>query len=133
MSEGFEYAIRKDVRNNPIVRELDETRHRELWKSVAIVVLFVGVAMFAGLQRMELFMHGYQVQDLDRQLQDEEELNRRLKVDIETLSAPDRIEREAKERLKLVAPALGDRVVIERVISSGQPAMPASGAVVARR
>ena len=34
MAESFEYAIRKDVRNNPIVREVDEARQRELWKSV---------------------------------------------------------------------------------------------------
>jgi len=30
MPEPFEYAIRKDVRNNPIVRELDKARHQEL-------------------------------------------------------------------------------------------------------
>ena len=31
MAEPFEYAIRKDVRNNPIVREVDQERQRELW------------------------------------------------------------------------------------------------------
>ena len=30
--ESFEYAIKKDVRNNPIVREVDEARQRQLWK-----------------------------------------------------------------------------------------------------
>ena len=35
MAEPFEYAIRKDVRNNPIVREVDEARQRELWKTIA--------------------------------------------------------------------------------------------------
>ena len=30
----FEYAIKKDVRNNPIVREVDEARQRQLWRSV---------------------------------------------------------------------------------------------------
>ena len=34
MMEAFEYAIKKDVRNNPIVREVDEARQRELWRSV---------------------------------------------------------------------------------------------------
>ena len=29
----FEYAIKKDVRNNPIVREVDEARHRQLWRT----------------------------------------------------------------------------------------------------
>jgi hypothetical protein len=29
----FEYAIKKDVRNNPIVREIDEERQRQLWRT----------------------------------------------------------------------------------------------------
>ena len=33
MAETFEYAIKKDVRNNPIVREVDRDRHREMWRS----------------------------------------------------------------------------------------------------
>ena len=35
-NEAFEYAIRKDVRNNPIVREVDERRQKELWHSIGI-------------------------------------------------------------------------------------------------
>ena len=42
--EAFEYAIRKDVRNNPIVREVDEARQRELWKSVGIAAFLLGAA-----------------------------------------------------------------------------------------
>ena len=34
--EAFEYAIKKDVRNNPIVREVDEARQRDLWKSIGV-------------------------------------------------------------------------------------------------
>ena len=33
-SEAFEYAIKKDVRNNPIVREVDERRLREQWRAL---------------------------------------------------------------------------------------------------
>ena len=58
-TEAFEYAIKKDVRNNPIVREVDEHRLREQWRSVAIGVLFVGVLLFSGWQRVELLQHGY--------------------------------------------------------------------------
>ena len=32
----FEYAIKKDVRNNPIVREVDEARQRQLWRTAGI-------------------------------------------------------------------------------------------------
>src|SRR4029079_13133109 len=36
MSGEFEYAIRKDVRNNPIVREVDRERHLEMWRSAGV-------------------------------------------------------------------------------------------------
>ena len=135
MSESFEYEIRKDVRNNPIVREVDAARHRELWKSVGIVLLFIGVALFAGLQRTALRQNGYQVQGLEDELQQEDDENRRLKVEVEKLEAPDRIEREAKKQG--LVPPTGDIVVIETVpgtaIPAAQPDPPSSDAVVARR
>ena len=34
--EAFEYQIKKDIRNNPIVREVDQARVRELWRSTAV-------------------------------------------------------------------------------------------------
>jgi hypothetical protein len=89
-AETFEYAIKKDVRNNPIVREVDRERHRESAS--------------------------------------EEAVNRHLRLEIETLRSPARIERMAK-RLRMVAPSADDAIVIERVIQT--PAPPRS--VVARR
>ena len=37
-AETFEYAIKKDVRNNPIVREIDRERNREMVRSVGVGV-----------------------------------------------------------------------------------------------
>ena len=70
-SEAFEYAIKKDVRNNPIVREVDERRLQEQWRSVAIGVLFVGVLLFSGWQRVELLQHGYRVEQMQKERGDE--------------------------------------------------------------
>ena len=58
MAEPFEYAIKKDVRNNPIVREVDEARHRELWKSVALAAFLVVVLLVSAWQHFELLRHG---------------------------------------------------------------------------
>ena len=55
----FEYAIKKDVRNNPIVREIDEARQRQLWRSVAIGAVLVLVLLFSAWQHFELVRHGY--------------------------------------------------------------------------
>ena len=43
----FEYAIKKDIRNNPIVREVDETRQRQLWRSLGIGLFQVVVLLFS--------------------------------------------------------------------------------------
>jgi cell division protein FtsL len=129
MAEPFEYAIKKDVRNNPIVREVDEARQRELWKSVAIATFLVLAFLFSAWQHFELLRHGYQVEELQRQRAAEEEAGRRLRLEIETLKSPKRIERLATEQLHLIAPSKDEAIVIERVL----PADPPAKSIVARR
>jgi len=121
ISEGFEYAIKKDVRNNPIVRQVDERRMQEQWRSVAVGVLFVGVLLFSGWQRVELLQHGYRVEQMQKERGDEEEINRHLRLEVETLKSPERIEALAMKRLKLVAPETGAAIVIERVVPPDPP------------
>ena len=124
-----EYAIRKDVRNNPIVREVDETRHRELWKWVGVAGFLVLVLLFSAWQHFELLRHGYQFEQIEGERSAEEEVRRHLLLEIETLRSPRRIEALATERLHLVAPARGEAIIIERVL----PADPPATSVVARR
>jgi cell division protein FtsL len=127
--ETFEYAIKKDVRNNPIVREVDRDRHREMWRSTLIGVFLVLVLLFSAWQHFELLRHGYRLEQMQRERANEEAINRHLRLEIETLRSPARIERMATGRLRMVAPAADDAIVIERVIQT--PAPPRS--VVARR
>jgi len=127
--ESFEYAIKKDVRNNPIVREMDEERQRELWKSVGVAGFLVLVLLFSAWQHFELLRHGYQAEEMQRQRATEEETGRRLRLEIETLKSPRRIESIATEQLHLVAPSRDEATVIERVL----PADPPAASVVALR
>jgi cell division protein FtsL len=120
--EPFEYAVRKDVRNNPIVREVDEARQRELWKSVGIAGLLVVVLLFSAWQHFELLRHGYQVEEIQRERAAEEEASRQLRLEIETLRSPQRIEALAIQKLHLVAPGRDDAIVIERVVPAEAPA-----------
>jgi cell division protein FtsL len=127
--EPFEYAIKKDVRNNPIVLEMDETRQRELWRSAAIAAFLVLVLLFSAWQHFELLRHGYKLEQMQRERATEEEASRHLRVEIETLRSPKRIEMLATGRLRLVAPGQDEAIVIERVL----PADPPAKTVVARR
>jgi cell division protein FtsL len=124
----FEYAIKTDIRNNPIVREVDEARQRQMRRSLLIGALLVTVALFSAWQNYALVEHGYRLQDLQEQTQAEEVINRRLRLEIEALTSPARIESLARE-LKLVEPEPDQAVVIERVT----PAAPPGQAVVAAR
>src|SRR6266545_613453 len=127
--ESFEYAIKKDVRNNPIVREVDETRQRELSKSLGIAAFLVVALLFSAWQHFELLRHGYQIEEMQRQRAAEEEAGRRLRLEIETLKSPKRIEALATQQLHLVAPSRDEAIVIERVL----PAEPPAKSIVAQR
>jgi cell division protein FtsL len=128
-ADSFEYAIKKDVRNNPIVREVDRDRQREMWRSTVIGVFLVLVLLFSAWQHFELLRHGYRLEQMQQERANEEMINRHLRLEIETLRSPARIERLAIGRLQMMAPAPEDATVIERVI----PTPPPPRSVVARR
>jgi cell division protein FtsL len=122
--DTFEYAIKKDIRNNPIVREVDRERHREMWRTAGVGVFLVSVLLFWAWQHFELLRHGYRFEQMQREHAAETEVNRHLRLDIYALRSPERIERLATGQLRMVAPAAEDAMVIERVLPS--PAPPSS-------
>jgi cell division protein FtsL len=119
--ETFEYSIRKDVRNNPIVREVDEQRQHEMRQSVFVGGILVLVVMFSAWQHFELLRHGYRLEQMQRERAAEEEITRHLRLEIETLRSPQRIEKLATERLGMVLPTVEDAVVLERVSPTKAP------------
>ena len=123
-AETFEYAIKKDVRNNPIVREMDRDRHRELWRATMLGVFLVTVLLFWAWQHFELLRQGYRFEQMQREHVAEVEINRHLRLDIYALRSPARIERMATRQLGMVTPAAADALVVERVLPS--PAPPSS-------
>ena len=128
-TETFEYAIKKDVRNNPIVREIDRERNREMVRSVGIGVFLVAVLLFWAWQQFELRRNGYRLEQMQQERAGEVDVNRHLRLEVQTLKAPERIERLALGRLRMVMPRPEDASVIERVVET--PVPPRS--VVARR
>jgi cell division protein FtsL len=123
-----EYALKKVVQNNAIVREIDEVRQREMWQWVCMGLLLVVVLVVSVWQHSAMVQHGYRVEALQRLRAEEEETSRQLRLQIETLRAPARIEALAI-RLHMIAPGPDQAVVIERVVPAERP--PAS--VVAAR
>jgi cell division protein FtsL len=126
----FEYAIKMDVRNNPIVREIDESRQRELWRSVAIGVGLVIVILFSLWQRFSVMQVGTQIEVMQHAVQEEREINRQLRLEVDTLSAPKRIAKLAAEKpLNMVMPDHTSTLILERATVTPPP----SNAMVANR
>ena len=124
-----EYDIKRDIPNNPITREIDRVRQRDLWRSGAVGVCLVVVLLFSAWQHFELIRHGYEIEQMEQERASELEVNRHLRLEIETLSSLRRIEQIATEELNLVAPTPAQAQVIERIA----PAAPPDRSVVASR
>ena len=119
--EAFEYAIKKDIRNNPIVREVDQARVQEMWRSASVGILLVGILLYSAWQHFELIRYGYRIEQMQQQRANEEQVNRHLRLSIQTLSRPDRIEQLAT-KLRMVQPGAEDTIILERVVPSDAPA-----------
>jgi cell division protein FtsL len=122
-----EYAIKKDVRNNPIVREADRRQWQEFLRTAGVWALILLMGLFAAWQHFEVFLHGYQIEQVLREKQEEEAINRQLRLQIETLRSPERIERIATTDLQMIVPKPSSTIVLQRLAPST-----AGKAIVAR-
>lgn len=121
MSIDVEYAIKKDVRNNPIVRGVDQKQRRALVRTLGIGLLVVVMLLFSGWQHYQIIDSGYEVQQLLKAHAQAEALNRQLRLELETLRAPAMVERRAIEELRMVYPTPADTLLIERVHAATAP------------
>ena len=134
----FEHAIKMDVRNNPIVRELDQARQRELWRWMLVGGALVGVILFSLWQRFSVMRVATQIESTERELGQARELQRRLRLDVERLSAPRRIEQLALRAHMIRADRTTTRIIVrpagvsggEQVAAHGEPQI---AVVIARR
>jgi cell division protein FtsL len=111
----IEYAIKKDVRNNPIVREVDIQQKRTFFRTLVVTLAVVGMLLFSAWQHFAVLNSGVKIGTLQQQLAAEEVINKRVRLELELLRAPARIEKIAIDELHMVAPTQGDSVVIERI------------------
>ena len=113
--DDFADLVSSQVRNAPIVHELDKVRQRELRKSLVLAVPLVGVLLFSVWQHFELLQYGYRIEQARQEYARQRELNRHLRLEIEALRSPVRIERVAVGQLRMVVPQDDVEVVLERV------------------
>jgi hypothetical protein len=118
MSIDVEYAIKKDIRNNPIVREIDWQQKQEFVRTVCLTGFIVAMLLLWACQHFELIHSGYAVSDLRKKEAAAAELNRKLRLELETARAPQQIERRAESELHMVAPGSSHTLVIQRATTT---------------
>ncbi|HUL73365.1 MAG TPA: hypothetical protein VLT86_09710 [Vicinamibacterales bacterium] len=114
MSIDVEYAIKKDIRNNQVVREVDAQQKRDFRRTVLLALLIVGTALVSAWQHVEVVKYGRRAQKVRDLLSQEESLRRKLRVDYEMERAPQNVQQRAVHELHMVAPSASDIIVIER-------------------
>lgn len=118
MSIDIEYAIKKDIRNNPVIREQDTQQKREFRRTACLAFLSVALLLFSAWQHFETLRHGMRIERLRMDRSYEETINRQLRLNLETLRAPQQIERRARQELGLEPPSASDTLIVRRVRAS---------------
>src|SRR6478609_8394974 len=95
MSIDVEYAIKTDIRNNPVVREADSQHDRDLRRTLLLATVTVAMLLFSVWQRSRVDLAGYRIEPLRAELAHEQELNRQLRLNLDTLRAPQVLEARA--------------------------------------
>lgn len=107
------YAVIRPVRNAYLLRERDRRRRRELlW--VAAVLLPVGVcALVYVWLHVEALRLGYRIHELEQQIEQRVEVERRLALEAAFLASPRRLEERATLELGMSVPAAQQLVFVE--------------------
>jgi hypothetical protein len=126
MSIDPEYAIKKDIRNNPVVRDIDRQQTREFLRTGGLTAVIVAMLLFSAWQHSRVVRSGYEVERLRKAQAAEAATNRQLRLEVEMLQAPGLIASRAGQELNMTAPSSRDTIIIERA-----PAAVPSKAIVA--
>jgi cell division protein FtsL len=126
--DAMAFSVPKDIQNHP-VRNIDRARQREMWWSVVFVSLLVGALLLVAWEHSQWTELGYEMTRLQQARAASEAENRHLRLELETLRAPQRIEALAIRDLHLVMPSQTEAVVLEIVREAATP----SRTLVARR
>jgi hypothetical protein len=127
MSIDLEYAIKQDVRNNPVVREVDRAQKREFAHTIGWAALAVGMAVFALVPQKSLSTSARQLEQFREDLAREQAAQRQYRLELEMILRPQDLRPRAANELQMVEPGERSTLVLERVPASS----PASRAIVA--
>ena len=108
-----DYVLRRRVRNEYLVRERDRKRLLDLGL-LLLAVAPVGLALFVYTSvHLQVLEVGYRITDLESNLENLAETERRLRLQASRLSSPARVAELAQRDLGLATPELPQLVFVQ--------------------
>jgi hypothetical protein len=126
MNIGVEYALKQDIKNNPVVREVDLEQKRDFFRTLGWAALVVLLLLFAAWPRLKSQQSGIKIEDLRDQQAREQALNRQYRLQLDMMRSPQVIESRAMRTLHMIHASPQDTIIIPRVPMSSH-----AGAIVA--
>lgn len=106
------YALRRPVVNAYLVRERDRRRWRELALVFAVAIPMATILLiYTGIQ-VGVLEAGYQITQLEDELYELEQAERRLRLEASQLTRAARIEKVASTELGMIAPEVEQMVFV---------------------
>ncbi len=121
MSINLEYAIKQDIKNNPVVREVDQDQRREFVRLIGRAAVIVAMLMFALWPRTSRLTDGYTSEKLQDEVAREKTYQRMYRLELESLRWPKEVQQRAMRELHMVEATERDTVVIG-LAPAGTPA-----------
>ncbi|MCP4202139.1 MAG: cell division protein FtsL [bacterium] len=107
------YAVVRPVSNTYLIRERDRRRRRELlWVASVLLPLGACALVYVWLH-VEVLRVGYRIHDLEKRVEQQVELERRLGLEASFLESPKRIEERAIAELGMSPPAAEQLIFAE--------------------
>jgi cell division protein FtsL len=109
----IEYHTVKRIDNSRLVRPASPARLRDFWRRVAAGGAMAACLLVYTWQHFECIQLRYEVEQLESLRAQSSILNQQLNLEVDTLSAPDRIYSIAGKELGLTVPVAGQVAPVE--------------------
>lgn len=113
MSIDPEFAQKQDIRNNPVIRDLDPQQRRDFRRTMFLAAAVVAMLLFSAWQHVSVMTTRFSIEELRREEAAEVAVQRQLRLEREMRRSPARIETRAIRELQMRPPA--GTLVIERL------------------
>jgi cell division protein FtsL len=107
------FVQKQDIRNNPVIRDLDPQQRRDFRRTLLLAAAVVAMLLFSAWQHVSVMTTRFSIEQLRRDEAAEVAVQRQLRLEREMRRSPARIESRAIRELHMRPPA--DTLVIERL------------------